>query len=148
MSSRTGPWLAIVASVAALLTAGSCSPKVEPLETLASDTPYQPAPGEGVICAMAMHNLAAEVGRRCFAGRDPAFQADMEEIVARIDAYVLANSDWTEADIASFKRAQSKFGQPEERICSAELRDYYERWLRHGPEVKASVDTLLARPGK
>ena len=137
---------ALAAAFLALLAAASCSPKTAPMEWPESETPYQPAPGEGVLCAMAMHNLAAEVGRRCFAGRDPAFQADMENIVARIDAYVLANSDWTEADLAAFKRAQSKIGQPEERICQADLKDLYERWVRQAPEINASIDTLLARP--
>ena len=52
----------------------------------------EPPPGEGLVCVWALVVSAAEVGRRCFPGENPEFQAELERSEAKLDAFVRANA--------------------------------------------------------
>lgn len=105
-------------------------------------------PGEGVICAMGIYNAMAEVGRRCFAGQDQEYQNELIRAVNRIDRYVLSNSNWTDADLAKFKREQARVGEPTDLVCVAEMTDMYLHSSKQGaPRLRKTTDVLLARPG-
>jgi hypothetical protein len=105
--------------------------------------------GEGVICALGISSAMKEVGDRCFAGQDPDFQAELARAVARLDEYVLTNSEWTPSDLEAFKKDQSEVGAPEARLCREDLTRMYKEMAAQGPgPVKESTDELVARPGK
>ena len=138
--------VAISFSALSLLGAVSCGtrPDATPKMAAARERPA----GEGVICAMGIYNAVAEVGRRCFPGRDAEFQAELGRTVSRIDDYVLANSGWTSEDLARFKREQSHVGEPEPIVCSEEMKGFYGHMAATSVEtVRTEIDRLLARPG-
>jgi hypothetical protein len=105
-------------------------------------------PGEGVICAMGLYNIIAEVGRRCMPGQDPAFQAELNRAITQIDDYVLRNSTLTPADLNRFKREQALLGAPEARLCRNDLIAQYRHAASMGGDrLREETRLLLARPG-
>lgn len=109
-------------------------------------------PGEGVICAVALFGAIEEIGRRCYPDRLPEFQAELRQSLARLDAYVLANSDMTAEDLARFKADQSGADVPDAELCSSEFGSIYTdpapAATTDAMEFSAYVDRLVARPGE
>lgn len=132
---------AIAAVAALMLLSGQSQPEPE--------TVVQPPAGEGVICAWAIAGLVAEVGSHCAPDRNPEEQAKLRLAVARLDAYVRENSDFSESDISEFKRQQSLVGAPQAHLCQAEPMDMFEAFAADGAMAAFSgqVETLLSRPG-
>ena len=98
---------------------------------------------------MAIINAIAEVGRTCFPGRDPEYQAELGRSVARIDEYVLRNSTMTAADVTRFKRDQSLLGAPASELCHGDYPPMYEEAVARGTAVlRSETDRMLARPGQ
>jgi hypothetical protein len=140
--------LAIPFAGSVLLGAAACGTAGRPEAVPEAGPAREAPPGEGVICSLGIYNAIAEVGRRCFAGRDPEFQAELGRAVARIDEYVLANSEWTADDLARFKRDQSRVGEPEATVCTDEMKGYYSYSASRGAEeIRTATDRLLERPG-
>ena len=114
--------------------------------------PREPLPGQGVICSMAILNAMAEVGRRCFPGQNPEFQAELARATALIDDYVLRNSDWTPADLERFKREQAHVGDTEAFPSLCHDRDvvgmYRQMAASDLAQTRADTDRMLARPGR
>ena len=79
------------------------------------------APGEGVLCLWALTNVAAEVGRQCRAGANPAVQRALEDSVARFEAYVRRNTGTTDQQIDEFRRRQGLSGADAAQLCHGEL---------------------------
>lgn len=107
-----------------------------------------PNPGEGVICIWSIYSIAAEVGRRCRPGEDAEFQQALTDAVARIDNYVVENTEpaWTSDQVAAFRRQQGLEGAPQEQVCKGEPARLYEWLAPHGAEnIRRYVDAL--RPG-
>lgn len=98
---------------------------------------------------MGILNAMAEVGRRCFPGENPELQAELARATARIDEYVLRNSNATPADLQSFKRDQSQVGGDAEALCSdPEIAGMYRQMAASDlAQARADLDRLLARPG-
>jgi hypothetical protein len=101
-----------------------------------------------VLCLWGLTSAAAEIGRQCRVGQNPAFQAELERSVSRFDDYVLANG-MTAEQVAQFKRQQGLSGAPEARLCTGELISFYDHMAAGGPEgLRAAVDELVSRPGR
>lgn len=142
----------------ALATLGlGCSPATtgsQGSERLASSVPekvapYRPAPGEGVICALAIFSAMSEVGSRRFPGEDAEFQSELARSVTRLDEYVLRNSERTIEDLSAFKKEQAHIGAPQAAVCHEEAIDMYRHMASRGPErLKSGTDELVARPGE
>jgi hypothetical protein len=110
---------------------------------------YEPAPGEGVICAMGIYNALAEYGRRCSPPPNPEFQAELERSTIRIDQFVLANSKISLDEIAKFKLKQSRVGAPDASICRMDIGNMYQIASKVGAkDLRDGMDKLLARPGE
>jgi hypothetical protein len=107
--------------------------------------PGPPAPGEGVMCALA----AAEVGRRCFAGKDPALQEELGRSAARLEEYVLANAQPSVADMVRVEASRDLAKRPDGKLCAGDLTPLYESLRTAGPErLRSETDRLVAKPGK
>jgi hypothetical protein len=136
-----------IAAVAAGLLASSAGP----FNASAQIGGRIPPPGEGVLCAWAIYTAIAEIGRKCHAGEHPEFQAELDDIIARTDAYVLANSTppVTQAFVDKFKREQGQKDVPGADLCAnGDGEDLYQVLLKAGAaEIRKSTDELLARPG-
>lgn len=105
--------------------------------------------GVGVICALGIYNAVAEVGRQCFPEQDAAFKAELNQSLAKLDSYVLRNSESTAADLVRFKQEQSLVGRPKDLVCTDELMDMYRATVSAGrTKLTKHVDALVARPGK
>lgn len=110
----------------------------------------EPPPGEGLVCAWALVVSAAEVGRRCFPGENPEFQAELERSEAKLDAFVRANArSSTPEDIARFKATQGHVGAPKERVCFADAIIIYRGFEKGGAaKLREMIDKGVARPGE
>ena len=108
----------------------------------------EPPPGEGVICALGIYSAVAEVGKQCFPSQDLEFQEGVNRAVAKLDAYVLKNSETTKDDLARLKYEQSRVGKPKDIVCSSDMLKLYQGMARNGAGVEAAVDKLVSRPGK
>ena len=108
-----------------------------------------PAPGEGVICALALYNAIAEIGRQCFPDQDQDFKTRLSGVLKKVDAYVLANSGSKPEDLEIFKRKQALLGKPKADVCKPDLMQLYTAAAKAGAaDLQDSADKLLARPGK
>lgn len=142
--------------IAALLAAGCGRAETAPtgdgdrVSLAARPAPARERPaGEGVICALGIFSAMKEVGGRCFPGQDSDFQAELGRAVARLDEYVLTNSEWTAADLETFKKDQSEVGAPVSQLCREDLTVMYRHMAEGGPApLKSGTDELVARPGK
>lgn len=143
MKSRAGLVVALVATgiVASLLG-----------QTLAfaQSGRRTPEPGEGVICAWALYSVAAEVGGRCYPDQNVEVNEELVRSVARIDAFVIANTDpqVTDQQVDEFKRLQGGVGAAEEFLCHGDAVQIYQSLAAQGAsEIRQSIDTLVSRPG-
>jgi hypothetical protein len=107
----------------------------------------QEAPGEGVLCGLAIAEMVAETGRRCFPGQDAAVQAELARSEARIEDYVLRNSRIDRAALDRFRRHQLRsVGRPS--FCRGDVAGIYRSAVGEGvARLRAGTDILLARPG-
>jgi hypothetical protein len=108
------------------------------------------APGQGMLCMWALISGAAEAGDRCFPGKDPAFQAQLHQLVGRMDAYAAKNGPATPDQIASFHQEQGLGGTPTAALCQGDAAKFYTH-LRDGvgpAKVRAMVEAMISRPGK
>ena len=120
--------------------AARSSPRVE----------YRTAPGEGVLCAMMMYNALHEVGRRCFPGEHPRFQAELQRRVEALDDYTLKNSKvMTSADLLRFKERHALVSRPTAELCKGEVpRLYKSAAAKDRKGYSEEFDSLVARPGE
>ena len=134
---RTASLAAVLAALAGPSPAGP--PPAEPAEL---------SPGMGVLCAAALFTATAEIGRRCGVSPDPTLQAELEASEARLDGYILANSNWGRAELDRFKREQAGLDQPAAELCTHDAVGIHGAFARTGPkELKRWSERLVARPG-
>jgi hypothetical protein len=135
--------LTLAATLAVL--AGSAQAGTAPETALSQPSVREPA--MGTICAVALYTAVQEVGKRCFPGEDAEFQAEVDRAVARLDAFVLANSDMGEAGLERLKREQSLVGAPEAELCTGDPVGIYRAFAAQGKEsLRAEAEMLTARP--
>jgi len=48
-----------------------------------------------MLCAAALYHATAQAAKRFYPGDAAEFQAELSQAVERIDAFILAKSDWT-----------------------------------------------------
>lgn len=105
--------------------------------------------GKGaVLCSWSVLVLAQEVGRRCPALREPALQTELDRTVAKVDAFILANSSQkpTRADLARWK-ARTMEGLTPAGLCAGEPLELYMEVRKLGPShIRASTNDLLSIP--
>ena len=108
------------------------------------------APGEGVICGWAIYTALAEVAARCFSGENPAYQAEINEGLARLDAYVQKNTpSITAQQIAAFKREHGFLGMPSEELCKSPAAEIYRAIeASDRGRMRSELDQSLARAGE
>src|SRR3954470_18213705 len=94
-------------TLAAVLALLAGSAQADPAADVDLSAPAVREPAMGTICAVALYSAVQEVGKRCFPGEDSEFQAEVGRAVARLDAFVLANSDMGPAGLERLKREQS-----------------------------------------
>lgn len=138
-------WIAAAAALTtAVLPAGSGA--------VQSAQPPQAPGGQGVMCAVMLYGVVAEIGRRCHPDRLPAFQAELRQSIATLDAYVLANSNMTPERLARIRAEQAGGDLPDDELCSADSFSaiYTQPDVDEGAEVakmRAEIAAMTARPG-
>lgn len=138
----------LVTRAPALLALAMLAASAGTAQRQAEEGGLQLSPATGVLCMWALVTAVAEVGRRCRAGEDPAFQAELDLSVERVDEFVRRNSDSTPEQVAAFKREQGLVGAPAAQLCTGDPLQLYEAFASAGPDaLRSSVDDLLARPG-
>lgn len=106
-------------------------------------------PGEGIFCAAAIYSVVAQVGRQCFADKNPEIQVELDASVAKLDAYILRNSATTPAELAEFKRKQGGVGASKEQLCRGDSVELYAAVARNGASrLRSGIDQMVSRPGK
>lgn len=139
---------AVLCSVGCLLTgsvvAQTHAPPAKP------QTPRQAPAGEGIVCAWAIYTTMASVGAKCFPGKNPRLQADLDDLVTKIDAYVLRNArSMSPALIADFKRRQGHVDTPASELCQGDAVTMYQAFERADwPRIRQELDKGLARDGE
>ena len=143
MKLRHAAGLAAV-SVGVCLWLGAAAQSAPP----GPSAPERPA-GEGAICAWAIYTAIATVGAKCFPGENPDYQAELQQITGKLDAYVARNAkDMTPAKAAEFKRRQGHTETPAEQLCRGDAVMLYRAFERADrPKVRADLDKLLAKDG-
>jgi hypothetical protein len=122
--------------------------------------PSHSAPGDGtpvnqaedmkhgaVLCTWGIFEGVRQAGERCFAGKDPEFQAALGQSMSRIDAFIIANAPATPADLEARRKAVlAEAGTTD--ICKSPAAVYFYQALRdRGPaSLKTMTDELLAVP--
>jgi hypothetical protein len=155
MIERAGPVLLFAAALLPLASGASQSGDGNMAGNMAGNSlagapaPLrESAPGEGVICALAITIAVAEIGRRCFPGQDAAVQAELARTEARIEDYVLRNAPANRAALDRFRRDQlgSGVGTP---FCEGDAAGMYRAIAGEGvARIRAGADRLLARQGR
>jgi hypothetical protein len=106
--------------------------------------------GKGaVLCIWSIYDAVRLVGRECHAGQDAAFQAELEQSIARIDDFIIANSTSpVSKEQLDARRAQGLRGlQVRGSICAGGAEQLYQMLRRSGPEaIRAQTADLLSIP--
>ncbi len=103
-----------------------------------------------MICAWAIYTTMASVGAKCFQGKNSRLQADLEEVVARIDAYALKNArSASPAMIAEFKRRHGHVDTPASELCRSDAVIMYQRLEKSDwTNARQQIGKSLARDGE
>jgi hypothetical protein len=105
------------------------------------------APGEGIFCAAAIYQAAAQAAKRCFPVEAVELRAELDRSIERLNAYILSNSDWTPERLAQFSDEQIKI-EPDARPCEDAAAQLFRKMMTAKPEtLRAAVDLGTARPG-
>ena len=89
----------------------------------------EPAPGEGVYCALAIYSVVSQVAQVCRPTEAPKFQAGLNDAVARLGDYVVKNGGGSRADVERFKKEQGGVGTPKDKLCQGDPLMMYEACL-------------------
>jgi hypothetical protein len=112
------------------------------LNTVGDDPGARPA-NVGLICVWAIHASEVEVGRRCRVTPAPAFQAELESSVARMEDYARRHSPARAAQMAAYRQSEIV---GDTRLCDADTVDTYNEFSHLDPaRLRRDVDELLAR---
>ncbi len=134
-----GVALLLLAVVAA---PGGARTAAQPAEAPAA-RPTQP----GLLCMWARMSAAAQVGRHCRAGQNPALQTELEASLTRIEAHV-TRAGMPPADIVTFRNGPGMVTADAAELCTGEPIIFHDRFVAAGPEgLRAETDRLLALPG-
>ena len=107
------------------------------------DDPGAIPPNVGLICVWAIYANELEVGRRCGVTPSPAFQAELEGAVARMEAYARRQSPARAADMADFRQREMV---GDTRLCDPDTVNAYEEFSRLDlARLRGDVDEMLAR---
>ena len=101
-----------------------------------------PRPSVSVICLYSIVASLAEAGRECRTGQHPEMQAELERAERRLDEHILANSEFTPAQIERFKAGQRRPANQD--ICQM-VGPPYDGFAAVGPErFRSDLDWILA----
>ena len=142
----------VIATLVSLATPACAPPPAPaPMATVSQAGSVPPVDGSGkgaVLCAWSLYVVAQEVGRRCHAGEDAAFQDELGRSVARTDAFILRNSSAhpKPADLAA-RKAMALRETPAAALCAGTTAELYDQFRRQGAAaLRASTDDLLSVP--
>ena len=153
-----GIWYAkllLSAVLAAAGLAGSCAPKasVAPVPTTLAATvrglPAYGSAGMPVLCSWIFDLTAKQYGDECVVAKNEALQAELRSSIARIDAFVMANSSkpMTAVQLERSKEAVLRDNRVDGSACNAVNASIYSIFEQAGPEtVRAGTDALLSAP--
>lgn len=109
--------------------------------------------GKGaVLCMWSLYVAAQELGRRCFAGQDPDFQAELARSIARTEDFIVKNSSspTTLADLQARKASEAAGAADDlrpEKLCKSEWPQLYTNFKSAGAAgLRAGTDELLSVP--
>lgn len=142
-----GRLLAVAAASAAFTAAAGARMATPPAGAPELNTveinPPPPVPREGLICVWAIYANILEIGRRCGVTPNPAFQAELEGSVARMEAYARRQSPARAADMAVWRQREIV---GDTRLCDADAVRSYDEFARLDlARVRQDVDEMLAR---
>lgn len=86
-----------------------------PLAMAAQDVPEPPR--GAILCELALAGWAEEVATRCAPKATPEVQAALRDGISRIQLYVRARSDWSEAELDAFVHDQSGGALSDAQLC-------------------------------
>ena len=141
MGMRAG--FALLAAVSVMLASSGAGPPAR-----AEDNPATPQkPGEGILCRWTFTFIAQEVGKRCPGKQDAAFQAVIDESVALIDDYVMANGHIDRPGVTKFKRQQGT-GRSIDALCTGDMPQVFDNMRAMGrATLLAETRKAIARAG-
>ena len=150
---RTGAHLLIVAAAGAAFAASAGARILAPpgnafelnmseLNTV-GDLPDARGPNVGLICVWAIHAGMLEMGRRCGVTARPAFLAELERSVARMEDYARRQSPARAADMAAYRQREIV---GDTRLCSVDaIASYNDLSGIDLARIRRDTDELLAR---
>jgi len=135
---HAAPFVSLRAAVALLAIAVTANASAQP----------DFAPGDGMLCAAALYHATAQAAKRCYPDEAVELQAELGQAVERIDAFILANSDWTLQQLAAFNDEQARV-ESGAKPCEDQAVEIFRKMMKAKPEsVRAAVDLGTARAGK
>lgn len=154
---RSAHSLALAGVVMSVLAAGANADQLPPsrpggVETLhLGDQVVQvDKTGKGaVLCIWTIYNFVRRVGRECHSGHDAAFQAELDQSIARIDEFIMANTTPPiSKEQLEARREQGLRGMPvRASICTGSAEQLYKMLSRGGPDVlRSQTADLLSIP--
>lgn len=106
--------------------------------------------GKGaVLCIWSIYDAVRLVGQECHPGQDAAFQAELEQSIARIDDFIIANSTHpVSKEQLEARRAQGlRLLQARGSICAGGAEQLYQMLRGSGPDaLRAQTADLLSIP--
>lgn len=112
-----------------------------------SENSPHPVPRRGLICLAAIHHAMAEVGKRCLPGKNPAFQANLEAMIPRIDRRILQDPRFTPDILDRLMRQQNGSELTDAQFCGSDALELYTQMMARSGEMHNEIEWTLARPG-
>jgi len=103
---------------------------------------------EPVLCVWSLYAGAQAIGRRCFRGKDAAFQRELENSVTKVEEFIVANSSShpTRSQLAA-RRASMAPDMNDPAFCQSDVVGFYLAFSDQGAEaLRRYTDELLVTP--
>jgi hypothetical protein len=97
---------------------------------------------------LALDGWVEQVAERCTPQASAAIRAALHDSVVRIGLYVRAHSNWSEANLTAFVRAQDGGDRSDAELCdNDDARHIQASYAKATPEeIRAWTDAALATP--
>ncbi len=106
--------------------------------------------GKGaVLCTWGIFEAARAAGRECYNGQDPAFQAELDSSISRIDGFIIKNSmhPVTKAGLAARRLQGLQQIGGQENLCRGDAAKIYEVLRSRGVlQLRVQTTELLSIP--
>ena len=150
MTPLSARLLAVAAMAAFLTVAAASAVTVDPSNNSVFGNGVEAPPpgnrvagsGTGLICIWAIQTSVLEMGRRCGIPRNPAFEAELERAIGRLEDYARRQSPDGAAFMANYR---PRLVDQDAGLCGAEATRMYADMSRATPEaIRTETDRFLA----